>query len=47
MQNDTLGEPATMTAPDAKQIIVDAIRLRVVTYRKINPSMQPKMCWQG
>jgi len=34
MQNDTLGEPATMTAPDAKQIIADAIRLRVVTVSK-------------
>ena len=29
-----LGEPATMTAPDAKQIIADAIRLRVVTVSK-------------
>jgi hypothetical protein len=27
-QDDTPGEPATITAPDAKQIIADAIRLR-------------------
>jgi lambda repressor-like predicted transcriptional regulator len=34
MQDDMPGEPATKTAPDAKQIIADAIRLRVVTVSK-------------
>ena len=34
MQDNTPGEPATIAAPDAKQIIADAIRLRVVTVSK-------------
>ena len=34
MQDHMPGEPGTMTAPDAKQIIADAIRLRVVTVSK-------------
>ena len=42
MQNDTLGEPATMTAPDAKQIIADAIRLRVVTASKLGLDGRPR-----
>ena len=34
MQDNTPGEPTTIVAPDAKQIIADAIRLRVVTVSK-------------
>ena len=35
MQDHKPGESATMPASDAKQIIADAIRLRVVTVSRI------------